>query len=149
MKNKIYFTDNCFCCGRKNVHGLKLSIENHDSFSLIKCRIPKEYESYPGIVHGGIVSTLLDEALWYAFYFKGIFTFTRKLYVTFKKSIPIDYPVIVKGEVLKKLKASLWSAKATITDSNDIIYAFAIGEFFESKSLENKLSIYCDETRMI
>jgi hypothetical protein len=145
MSNKYFFTDNCFCCGRKNLKGLRINIEKHDEYSLIKCNIPSEYESYPGIVHGGIISTLLDEALWYAFYFKDIFTFTRKLSVTYKKSIPTNLPILVKGEVVKKLRGNLWSAKATIFDENDVVYAFAIGEFFESKNLENKLLIYCNE----
>lgn len=146
MNNKIFYTDNCFCCGRKNVKGLSVLIEKHEDYSLIKCSIPSEYESYPGIVHGGIVSTLLDEALWYAFYFKNMFTFTRKLNVTFKKSVPVDSPILVKGEVIKKLKGNLWSAKATVYDDNQIVYAFAIGEFYESKSLENKLAIFSQET---
>lgn len=146
MSNKIFYTDNCFCCGKKNNKGLSVLIEKFDEYSLIKCIIPEEYESYPGIVHGGIISTLLDEALWYAFYFKDMFTFTRKLNVTFKKSIPVNYPIIVKGEVIKRLRNNLWSAKATIFDENNVMYAFAIGEFFETKNLENKLSIYCKES---
>lgn len=146
MSSKFFYTDNCFCCGRKNIKGLSVLVENYDEYSLIKCIIPKEYESYPGIVHGGIISTLLDEALWYAFYFRNIFTFTRKLSVTFKKSVPINFPILVKGEVIKRLRGDLWSAKATVFDENEIVYAFANGEFFESKNLENKLSIYCKET---
>lgn len=146
MSSKFFYTDNCFCCGRKNIKGLSVLVENYDEYSLIKCIIPKEYESYPGIVHGGIISTLLDEALWYAFYFRNIFTFTRKLSVTFKKSVPINFPILVKGEVIKRLRGDLWSAKATVLDENEIVYAFANGEFFESKNLENKLSIYCKET---
>lgn len=146
MSSKFFYTDNCFCCGRKNIKGLSVLVENYDGYSLIKCIIPKEYESYPGIVHGGIISTLLDEALWYAFYFRNIFTFTRKLSVTFKKSVPINFPISVKGEVIKRLRGDLWSAKATVFDENEIVYAFANGEFFESKNLENKLSIYCKET---
>ncbi len=146
MSNKIFYTESCFCCGTKNVKGLSVLITKDGDCSLIKCTIPSEYESYPGIVHGGIVSTLLDEALWYAFYFKGLFTFTRKLNVTFKKSVPIDFPILVKGEVIKKLKGNLWSGKATLFDYEQKVYAFAIGEFYESKNLENKLSIFFEET---
>jgi acyl-coenzyme A thioesterase PaaI-like protein len=146
MTNKRFYTDRCFCCGRNNLKGLNLKIEKDGLCSLINCKVPEEYQSYPGIVHGGIITTLLDEALWYAFFFNGIYTFTRKLNVTFKKSIPIDYPVIVRGEVVKKLKSSLWSGKATITDEDGLVYAFAIGEFFESRNLKDKLFIYSDET---
>ncbi|MCX7769898.1 MAG: PaaI family thioesterase [Proteobacteria bacterium] len=146
MSNKYFFTDHCFCCGSKNIKGLSLVVEKHDEYSLIKCSIPSEYESYPGIVHGGIISTLLDEALWYAFYFKNLFTFTRKLSITFKKSVPVNYPIMIKGEVIKKLRASLWIGKAEIFDNNKNLFAFATGEFFESKNLENKLAIYFKES---
>lgn len=147
MTVKSYFTDNCFCCGRKNLKGLSVRIEKEsDGISILRCILTNEYESFPGIVHGGIVSTLLDEAIWYAFYFCGITTVTRKLNITFKKSVPVGKPLIIKGEVVKNLKGNLWEGKATIYDDDRNIYAFAKGEFFSSDVLSNKIDILFEET---
>ena len=56
----------CFICGRQNPVGLHLDFyEDHDSDPkqvYAEIVIPDAYQGYPGVVHGGIVSAILDEA---------------------------------------------------------------------------------------
>jgi uncharacterized protein (TIGR00369 family) len=53
----------CFVCGRQNPVGLKLDFyEDHESNQIrAQFTVSDAYQGYPGVVHGGIVSTVLDE----------------------------------------------------------------------------------------
>lgn len=53
----------CFVCGRENPVGLKLEFYEDSAASEVRAdvTIPDRYQGYPGVVHGGIVSTILDE----------------------------------------------------------------------------------------
>ena len=53
----------CFGCGQENPIGLRLSFD-HDGDALVARFVPGEdHQGWPGIVHGGIIATLLYEVL--------------------------------------------------------------------------------------
>ena len=54
----------CFVCGRGNDSGLKLTFYD-DGVDTVCCKtvITKQHEGYPGIVHGGILASILDEVV--------------------------------------------------------------------------------------
>jgi uncharacterized protein (TIGR00369 family) len=56
--------NNCFVCGRHNEAGLHMHFydDDHDTVCS-EHTIDKRYEGYPGIVHGGILASILDEAV--------------------------------------------------------------------------------------
>jgi acyl-coenzyme A thioesterase PaaI-like protein len=55
---------NCFGCSVKNMTGLALSMHQVEQDGLVcTFRLPERFESYPGVIHGGIVSTVLDEVM--------------------------------------------------------------------------------------
>ncbi len=53
----------CFVCGRQNPIGLKLNFYEDHSTGRVQAEftVPDIYQGYPGVVHGGIVATVLDE----------------------------------------------------------------------------------------
>ena len=53
----------CFACGRLNPCGLKLAFEESDDTYITHFTGEPEHQGYDGIMHGGIVSTLLDEIM--------------------------------------------------------------------------------------
>ena len=53
----------CFACGKKNPIGLHLNFEFVDDVLTAKKTLTKEYQGFDNIAHGGIVATLLDEAM--------------------------------------------------------------------------------------
>ena len=55
--------DYCFACGTKNPIGLHLEFAPVEDKVVAKKIVPKEYQGYTDVVHGGIVTTLLDEAM--------------------------------------------------------------------------------------
>lgn len=97
----------CFVCGRENPVGLHLTFyedpdANHVVASVV---IPEDYQGYPGIAHGGILSTILDETSGRAIMIGAEddpFWVTAKLEIRFRKPTPTETPLQVVGWVVKK-----------------------------------------------
>ncbi len=55
----------CFVCGDANPRGLRLAFDVDRAARTLRttCRPPEVYQSWEGIIHGGLVATLLDEAM--------------------------------------------------------------------------------------
>ncbi len=97
----------CFICGRENPVGLHLQFyEDHKAQQVIvPVAIPGRYQSYPGIVHGGILATILDEATGRAVMMVSDddpFWVTAKLEVRYRKPTPTETPLTVVGWVVKQ-----------------------------------------------
>lgn len=56
--------NDCFVCGRANPHGLYLSFYD-DGIDTVKTRttIKSQFQGYPGIVHGGVLASIMDEVV--------------------------------------------------------------------------------------
>jgi uncharacterized protein (TIGR00369 family) len=80
------------------------------------------FQGWDGIVHGGIISTLLDEAMAKLSYELGYNTVTVSLEIRFKKPAPILEPLLVYGEITEVSKR-LVRAKARITKEDGTILA--------------------------
>jgi acyl-coenzyme A thioesterase PaaI-like protein len=53
----------CFICGLQNPKGLKMAFYEDPEGRQVEAEfaVPKEYQGYPGFVHGGIIAAILDE----------------------------------------------------------------------------------------
>lgn len=95
---------NCFACGLENKYGLRLTFYSEDEQSVVcNCSVPGRYQGYPGVVHGGVITAILDEVLVRAFMAADHdrFMYTGKLTVKFRKPVPTDTPLTVIGNVIK------------------------------------------------
>lgn len=94
----------CFICGMQNPIGLKIFFYEQEDGSVIANYAPtEEYQGYPGVLHGGIVTALLDETIGRATMsaIGGEFTMTAKLELRFLKPVLIGQPLSVMGRVEK------------------------------------------------
>lgn len=96
----------CFVCGRNNPLGLKLEwFNNYDENQVeTSFELGDDYCSYPGVVHGGIVATILDETSGRAVLLSNDFNrlmVTLKMEVVYKKVTPTHTPLRAIGRVLK------------------------------------------------
>jgi acyl-coenzyme A thioesterase PaaI-like protein len=88
---------NCFACGSNDGIGLGLKFyKNEDGAVFGNFFADPKYEGYSGIIHGGIIATLLDSAMTHCLLMKDIPAFTGRLSV--KYSIPIRTGTVVKLE---------------------------------------------------
>lgn len=92
----------CFACGKENPIGLHLEFkETEDSYCTTFTPRP-EHQGYDGIMHGGLVSTLLDEVMARYIYAKGYNAVTARLDVRFKKPTPIGQELTVRAKIAGK-----------------------------------------------
>jgi len=95
----------CLVCGLKNPFGLHTAFYELDNKELLAVFKPREeHQSYPGRLHGGIISTILDEVIGRAImiHSKGeVWGVTVELQVRFKKPVPLDEELRVFGRITK------------------------------------------------
>lgn len=106
----------CFVCGLANQYGLRLRFyETGLGEVSAEYTVPERFQGYPGLVHGGIVTAMLDEVTGRA-HIKGDpprFMYTAKLEIRFRKNVPIGQPLRIVGQV-EKSKSRLASSKGMI-----------------------------------
>ncbi|MES0342620.1 MAG: PaaI family thioesterase [Anaerolineales bacterium] len=104
VHNKQPNSANCFVCGRENENGLGLSFyEVGVDEVMAEVVIPSHFEGYPGIVHGGIVATMLDEIAERAAMIgeHTRFRLTAKLEIRYRKPVPSEQPLRLRGIVVR------------------------------------------------
>ena len=103
----------CFACGRLNPCGLKLQFEEQDDTYITHFTGAPTHQGYDGIMHGGIVSTLLDEIMARYIYAKGVTAVTARLEIKYLKPTPIGVPLLVKGRIIKN-RGRIYETAGTI-----------------------------------
>ncbi|MFT5195057.1 MAG: hypothetical protein ACI85U_002072 [Candidatus Promineifilaceae bacterium] len=110
-------SDMCFICGRHNPVGLKMTFFDNGVDKVIsEISVPEHYMGYPGIVHGGILSTMLDETVARVSMIGGEhhhLMMSVKLEVKFRHPVPVETPLKVVGTVIK-LRGRLGKARGKI-----------------------------------
>ena len=97
----------CFVCGRENQAGLGARWDSDRDSGEVRARlaIPERFNGYPGVVHGGVVTALLDEAMARTALVEGGFEdlmVTARMEVTFRRPVPTATPVTVVARLLRK-----------------------------------------------
>ncbi len=94
----------CFVCGRENAIGLQLKFYEDREDGKVFCPlwIPADYQGYPGITHGGILATILDEISGRALALHlgdKVFWVTARMEVRYRKPTPTETPLMAIGWV--------------------------------------------------
>lgn len=101
MNTDMFMDDNCFACGSKNTNGLSLEIIESSGGVEAVIHPPVWTQGYKKTVHGGIISTILDEVAIWAAYKKGYTCVTAELNIRIKKPMAIDDEYIARGKVIR------------------------------------------------
>jgi uncharacterized protein (TIGR00369 family) len=136
----------CFICGLKNSSGLKASFYETESNELIARFMPSaEHQGYPGRLHGGIASAILDETIGRAIVIGNpdqIWGITVELSVEFKKPIPLNNEIKVIGRITSQ-SSRLFEGTGEIILENGDIAATARGRYM--KALLSKIADFDPE----
>ena len=89
----------CYACGDLNPIGLHLRFHMEGEWAVADFVAQREHQGYPGYVHGGIATSLLDEAMGWATYIRGIWALTARLELRFRDVIPTEKPLQVRGRI--------------------------------------------------
>jgi acyl-coenzyme A thioesterase PaaI-like protein len=124
-------SDYCFACGPKNPIGLKLKFD-WDGKEVKAKFTPGEYhQGWSGLVHGGIISCLLDEAMSYAALYSRVNSLTARMQTRFRMPLPIDEPLTVTGSVTRKTRR-LVETKAELKLADGTLVAESTATMFIS-----------------
>lgn len=98
----------CFVCGVENPCGLHIRFFN-DGYQQVAARVTlgEQYQSYPGMAHGGILAAVLDETMGRALLADGQadtverarFMFTAKMEIRYRRPVPLGEEFTVRGRV--------------------------------------------------
>ena len=100
------YDHHCFVCGEKNPIGLMVKYADLGNSIIEGSFTPtKNHEGFPGYLHGGLASTLLDETMARSLNTLGFHGMTARLEVRFRERIPLEKPVIVTAKLLKHRKS--------------------------------------------
>jgi len=89
----------CFVCGRDNPRGLKISVTYQEAGMAAETELalPREFQGWAGVIHGGILATLLDEMMAHAVWHFAGPGLTLGLEVRFHAPLKPDEAILVRG----------------------------------------------------
>lgn len=127
----------CFVCGHDNPHGMRIRFELSDGGVAEALWTPREdWEGYPGIVHGGLVSTVLDEAMSKAVAATRNKTLTAELRVRYRLPVATGASYILRGWLVKRGRR-LIEAEASLSSHSGVEHAHGWASFlFAPKLIE-------------
>ena len=122
----------CFLCGNKNKIGLKVEFFFDKGKAKAQYTPTPEFEGYKDILHGGILSALLDEVMIYSIIAQGIITVTVQMEIRFKKPAKIGETLFLEGWVSED-KGRILLTEGKIFKKDGTILAESKGKFFRAE----------------
>lgn len=105
MNGAIQTQTRCFACGAQHPHGLKLQFRLEEAGRVVsEWRPSADWEGFQGIIHGGVVTTVLDEAMSKAVASTGVPGLTCHLEVRLRKSVAPGDDLTVRAWVVETRK---------------------------------------------
>ncbi len=113
----------CIVCGLQNDLGLKASfyeLENGELAAMFKPM--DEHQSYPGRMHGGVSSAILDEVIGRAILIKdeSMWGVTTELVLKYKKPVPLNEELKVVGRITRDTKRLFEGTGEIILKNGDV-----------------------------
>jgi uncharacterized protein (TIGR00369 family) len=131
------FRDNgaCFVCGSGNSVGLNLAfrLDPENDCARAEVIFPAHFQGWEGVVHGGLMATVLDEAMIKASQAKGIACVTAEITVRFIKPAATGQEYVVKGRIVED-KGKFIIAESEALDSSGTPVARASGKLFRVRA---------------
>ncbi|MCE9499530.1 MAG: PaaI family thioesterase [Leptospira sp.] len=123
--------DKCFGCGLSNPIGLKADFTYNEELNEVKFiyNFRRDYNGAPGFVHGGAISTLLDEAMGDLCFHLGYIVMTDEMTFKFHKATPIESDLLVRGWFIRKEKRKIHLECKLTKPDESLSYVEGYGSF--------------------
>lgn len=108
----------CHACGRLNPNGLRLRFRRDGEFGVMASYMPKpEDQGFPGVFHGGVLATLLDESMaWSMYAAEQVMGVTAKMEMKYRRQVPLDGELTVRGQITR-IRGRRIEVEASIDDA--------------------------------
>src|SRR3954470_20395670 len=87
----------CFGCGKDNPEGMHLKFRFEGKQAVCEFTLPKRFQGPPGHSHGGIVATILDEAMGKVNKLRNVIALTKSMDIEYLKPVPLETPLVAVG----------------------------------------------------
>lgn len=120
----------CFACGLRNDAGLKLTFWIEGDDIVTEFTPDAHYQGFPGVLHGGILATLLDETLSRVASIEGRWMMTGRLELRYRRPAPLGPRLRVTARKLSS-RARMVQAEGEVrlADDPSVVLADARGVF--------------------
>ncbi|MFQ5532995.1 MAG: PaaI family thioesterase [Candidatus Methylomirabilales bacterium] len=117
----------CFVCGKKNLAGLQLDFELVGDAEVQTSFVPtQKFQGFQDIVHGGIISTILDEVMVNGAWLRGMRAVTAKLDVRLRRPAKVGERLYFVGRILRDGDKTV-DTESRATTADGVIVAEARG----------------------
>ena len=124
------FAPNCFGCSTTNPKGLQLTFSHQGEETHSAIHLSAHYESYAGIVHGGIASVIMDEVIVQAaLHQTGAYAVTANLKLRYPIPMKVETAYTCKARIVRRGESSRVKGSAEIVDAAGAVVASAEGTF--------------------
>ena len=118
----------CFACGPRNPSGLRLRFERMGDRVTTTFRGREEHQGFPGYLHGGVISALLDEVMSRVSLLDDRWTMTARMDIRYRRPILVDQTVIATAEKGRALRGFV-EAIGRVELPDGTVAADATGKF--------------------
>ena len=123
---------NCFGCGDLNAHGLHLRFYPDERGGVWSPFVPAErFEGYTGMVHGGVISTVLDEVMAWSLYRNEIWAVTGTLAIRYRSPIRVGERTRAVGWVVDRRGRRIEAAGEIRREEDGKVLASATATFVQ------------------
>jgi uncharacterized protein (TIGR00369 family) len=113
----------CFGCGGDNAGGMKLTFEQDNVNRRIVGRfvLGERYQGGAGFAHGGIIATLLDEAMGKVCRFREVRAVTAELTVEYLKPVNVRSEIVVEGRETEQKGRNLFMTGEIRNEAGEVL----------------------------
>jgi uncharacterized protein (TIGR00369 family) len=113
----------CFGCGMNNPDGMRLKFIYDDARGRFVCRfrLAKRYTGPPGHAHGGIIATILDEAMGKVNKLRQVIALTSSITIDYLKPVPLNQPLRVESHEVRMDGRHHTNAAEILNQKNEVL----------------------------
>jgi acyl-coenzyme A thioesterase PaaI-like protein len=111
----------CFVCGHRNPSGLDLYYRQEGDEIVTEFTGTADHQGFPGIVHGGLLATILDETMGRTALFTRTWVMTGKLEVRFRNPAPVGERLTCRARLTRGRTSSFESRAAIVLDDGTVL----------------------------
>ena len=140
--------DHCFACGSKNPFGLHMKLSSDGQTVAAHVMVPSHLCGWGNLVHGGIITTLLDETMsWAAIHLLKRLILTRTIEIRFILPVPPNTLLRTEGSIERQIKNTEALVRAVLLDEDNRVCATATGRFaLLSAKMMRRMKIMNEQT---